>query len=604
MALPALQFNASDRFFLGVERSVTGRAWRDRLDERGSARALAIAQRYGLDELLARILAGRNVEVDSVEAFLDPTIKRLMPDPHTLTDMEAASARIADAVMGGEKTAIFGDYDVDGATASALLCHYLRQCGLDPIVYIPDRIFEGYGPNADAIRSFAEREVRLLVTVDCGVTSIEALAEARKLGLDTVVIDHHQADENLPEAAAIVDPNRVDDLSGLGHLAAVGLVFLTLVAVTRELRRREFWTGARGEPDLLSLLHLVALGTVADVVPLVGLNRAFVAKGLIALRRREHPGATALMDAARLNGPPEPWHLGFLLGPRINAGGRIGRADLGVRLLLEEDVGEAARIATELDRLNRERQQIEQATLVQAEAEAFAALGLDEKGAAVVTAGEGWHPGVVGLVAARLKERYGRPAFAIAMEPGGAGTGSGRSIAGVDLGGTVRHAVREGLLDKGGGHAMAAGITLKRGALGAFRAFLEDKLAGPVEAARRDRALLIDGAVAAGGFTLGLAGLLARAGPYGAGNPEPMLALPAHTLVYADPVGENHVRARFRSGDGKFVNAISFRSAGQPIGKALLENRGRVVHAAGQIAVDRWQGEERVQLKLADIALS
>jgi single-stranded-DNA-specific exonuclease len=604
MALPALQFTASDRFFLGVERSVTGRAWRDRLDERGSARALAIAQRYGLDELLARILAGRNVEVDSVEAFLDPTIKRLMPDPHTLTDMEAASARIADAVMGGEKTAIFGDYDVDGATASALLCHYLRQCGLDPIVYIPDRIFEGYGPNADAIRSFAEREVRLLVTVDCGVTSIEALAEARKLGLDTVVIDHHQADENLPEAAAIVDPNRVDDLSGLGHLAAVGLVFLTLVAVTRELRRREFWTGARGEPDLLSLLHLVALGTVADVVPLVGLNRAFVAKGLIALRRREHPGATALMDAARLNGPPEPWHLGFLLGPRINAGGRIGRADLGVRLLLEEDVGEAARIATELDRLNRERQQIEQATLVQAEAEAFAALGLDEKGAAVVTAGEGWHPGVVGLVAARLKERYGRPAFAIAMEPGGAGTGSGRSIAGVDLGGTVRHAVREGLLDKGGGHAMAAGITLKRGALGAFRAFLEDKLAGPVEAARRDRALLIDGAVAAGGFTLGLAGLLVRAGPYGAGNPEPMLALPAHTLVYADPVGENHVRARFRSGDGKFVNAISFRSAGQPIGKALLENRGRVVHAAGQIAVDRWQGEERVQLKLADIALS
>ena len=485
-----------------------------------------------------------------------------------------------------------------------LLCHYLRQCGLDPIVHIPDRIFEGYGPNVDAIRSFAERDVKLLLTVDCGVTSIEPLAEARKLGLDAVIIDHHQADEKLPEAAAIVDPNRADDLSGLGHLAAVGLVFLTLVAVTRELRRRGFWTGVRAEPDLLSLLHLVALGTVADVVPLVGLNRAFVAKGLIALRRREHPGATALMDAARLNGPPEPWHLGFLLGPRINAGGRIGRADLGVRLLLEKDTGEAGRIAAELDRLNRERQQIEQATLVQAEAEALAALGLDEKGAAVVTAGEGWHPGVVGLVAARLKERYGRPAFAIALEPGGTGTGSGRSITGVDLGGTVRQAVREGLLDKGGGHAMAAGITLRRGALGAFRAFLEDKLAGPVEAARRDRALLIDGAVAAGGFTLGLADLLARAGPYGAGNPEPMLALPAHTLVYADTVGENHIRARFQSGDGKFVNAIAFRAAGQPIGKALVENRGRVLHAAGQIAVDRWQGQQRVQLKLTDLALS
>lgn len=604
MALPALQSNAGDRFFLGVEKSVTGRAWRDRLDERGSAGALAIAQRYGLDELLARILAGRNVDVNSVEAFLDPTIKRLMPDPHTLTDMRSASTRIADAVMREEKIAIFGDYDVDGATASALLCHYLRQCGLDPIVHIPDRIFEGYGPNVDAIRSFAERDVKLLLTVDCGVTSIEPLAEARKLGLDAVIIDHHQADEKLPEAAAIVDPNRADDLSGLGHLAAVGLVFLTLVAVTRELRRRGFWTGVRAEPDLLSLLHLVALGTVADVVPLVGLNRAFVAKGLIALRRREHPGATALMDAARLNGPPEPWHLGFLLGPRINAGGRIGRADLGVRLLLEKDTGEAGRIAAELDRLNRERQQIEQATLVQAEAEALAALGLDEKGAAVVTAGEGWHPGVVGLVAARLKERYGRPAFAIALEPGGTGTGSGRSITGVDLGGTVRQAVREGLLDKGGGHAMAAGITLRRGALGAFRAFLEDKLAGPVEAARRDRALLIDGAVAAGGFTLGLADLLARAGPYGAGNPEPMLALPAHTLVYADTVGENHIRARFQSGDGKFVNAIAFRAAGQPIGKALVENRGRVLHAAGQIAVDRWQGQQRVQLKLTDLALS
>ncbi|HEX9073729.1 MAG TPA: DHHA1 domain-containing protein, partial [Pseudolabrys sp.] len=412
------------------------------------------------------------------------------------------------------------------------------------------------------------------------------------------------ADEKLPEAVAIVDPNRADDLSGLGHLAAVGLVFLTLVAVSRELRQRNFWTGARAEPDLLSLLHLVALGTVADVVPLRGLNRAFVAKGLIALRRREHPGATALMDAARLSGPPEPWHLGFLLGPRINAGGRIGRADLGVRLLLEEDPSEAARIAVELDRLNRERQQIEQATLAQAEAEALTALGLEEKGAVVVTAAEGWHPGVVGLVAARLKERYGRPAFAIALEPGGAGTGSGRSIPGVDLGQAVRRAVQKGILLKGGGHPMAAGVTLKKDALGAFRAYLEDALAVPVEAARRDSALLIDGAIAAGGFNLALADLLSRAGPYGAGNPEPVLALPAHTLAYADPVGENHIRARFRSGDGKFVNAIAFRAVGQPLGKALLDSRGRVVHAAGQIAVDRWQGEERVQLRLRDLAAS
>ncbi len=602
MGLPATRFNPGDRYFLGVERSVSGRAWKDRLDERGSARALAIAQRYGLDELLARVLAGRNVEVDEVEGFLDPTIKRLLPDPHILTDMEAASVRIADAIVRGESVAIFGDYDVDGATASALLSHYLRQCGLNPIVHIPDRIFEGYGPNVDAIRSFAERGATLLVTVDCGVTSLEPLAEAKKLGLDTVVVDHHQADERLPEAVAIVDPNRADDLSDLGHLAAVGLVFLTLVAVTRQLRLRNFWTGSRGEPDLLALLHLVALGTVADVVPLRGLNRAFVAKGLIALKRRDHLGLTALMDAARLSGPPEPWHLGFLLGPRINAGGRIGRADLGVRLLLEEDPSEAARIAAELDRLNRERQQIELSTLAQAEAEALAALGLEEKGAVVVTAAEGWHPGVVGLVAARLKERYGRPAFAIALEPGGIGTGSGRSIAGVDLGRAVRRAVQDGLLIKGGGHAMAAGVTLKKDALGTFRAYLEETLAGSVEAARRDTALLIDGAVTAGGFNIALADMLSRAGPYGAGNPEPLLVLPAHTLAYADPVGENHVRARFRSGDGKFVNAIAFRAMGQPLGKALLENRGRAMHAAGNIAIDRWQGEERVQLRLADLA--
>ncbi len=601
-AVPSAALKDTERFFLGVERSASGRAWCDRLDARAAARALAIAQRHGVEELLARVLAGRGVEADEVNAFLDPTIKRMMPDPHVITAMEAASTRIADAIMREDSVAIFGDYDVDGATASALLAGYLRHCGLDPIIHIPDRIFEGYGPNIDAIRSFAERGAKLLITVDCGTTSLEALAEAKKLGLDTVVVDHHQADEELPAAIAIVNPNRADDLSGLGYLAAVGLVFLTLVSVSRELRRRNYWIGTRPEPDLLSLLHLTALGTVADVVPLTGLNRAFVAKGLIALRRREQVGLTALMDASRLTGPPDAWHLGFLLGPRINAGGRIGRADLGVQLLLEEDPVEAARIAAELDRLNRERQQIELATVAQAESEAMAALGLEEKGAVVVTAADGWHPGVVGLVAARLKERFGRPAFAIALDPAGRGTGSGRSIAGVDLGRAVRRAVHEGLLLKGGGHAMAAGVTLQKQAIGAFRAFLEDLLAGAVEVARRESALMIDGAVSAGGADLALVELLARAGPYGAGNPEPLLALPAHTLSYADPVGENHIRARFKSGEGKFVNAIAFRAAGTPLGRALLDSRGIPMHAAGYLAVDRWQGEERVQLRLVDVA--
>jgi single-stranded-DNA-specific exonuclease len=594
------------RSFLGVERSATGRFWRDRLDERSAARALAIVQRYGLPELLARVLAGRGVEVDDALAFLDPTVRTLMPDPGTLAGMAAAAARIADAVVRGETVAILGDYDVDGATSAATLARFLRYAGLKPIIHIPDRLFEGYGPNVEAVRALAERGATLLVTVDCGTTSYEPLAEARRLGMDTVVIDHHLADEALPEAVAIVNPNRQDDLSKLGHLAAVGLVFMTAVAVNRELRARGFWTAERPAPDLLDLLDLVALGTIADVVPLKGLNRAFVAKGLIAMRRREGVGLTALMDVARLAGPPEPWHLGFLLGPRINAGGRIGRATLGADLLLTDDPTEAGRLAAELDRLNRERQAIEVATVAQAEAEAMAALGAEEKGAVVVTAAEGWHPGVVGLVAARLKEKFGRPAFAIALEPGGVGTGSGRSIAGVDLGRVVRQAVTDGLLLKGGGHAMAAGVTLRKDALARFRAYLEEALGSAVEAARRDDVLSIDGALTAAGANTDAVATLARAGPFGSGNPEPIVALPAHTVVYADEVGQGqvraHVRVRLRAGDGATLNAIAFRAAGQPLGKALTESRGRQVHAAGCLTVDRWQGEERVQLRLIDVA--
>jgi single-stranded-DNA-specific exonuclease len=593
---------AESRLFLGVENSATGRAWRDRLDERGAARALAIAQRHDIPELLARIIAGRNIEADAVEAFLDPTIKHAMPDPHVLTAMKEAAARVADAVERHESIAIFGDYDVDGATSAALLARFLRQCGADPIIHIPDRLFEGYGPNVEAVRALAARGATLLVCVDCGTTSIEPLEEAKKLGVDVVVVDHHQADEVLPPAVAIVNPNRRDDLSGLGHLAAVGLTFMTVVAVNRVLRERGFWRADRPEPDLLAFLDDVALGTVADVVPLIGLNRAFVAKGLIALRRRERSGHVSLMDVARLSAPPEAWHLGFLLGPRINAGGRIGRADLGVKLLLEDDPIEAAKIAAELDRLNRERQAIEQDTLAQAEAEAIAALGIEEKGAVVVTAAEGWHPGVVGLVAARLKEKFNRPAFAIALEPGGMGTGSGRSIAGVDIGRAVRRAVSEGILVKGGGHAMAAGVTLRRGALAEWRAYLEAALGADVEIARRSSGLMIDGAVTAAAADADLVTMIGRAGPFGSGNPEPMIALPAHTVTYAEEVGQAHVRARLKSADGTSINAIAFRAAGGKLGAALRNSRGRQVHAAGSLAIDRWQGEERVQFKITDIA--
>jgi single-stranded-DNA-specific exonuclease len=593
---------SGSRLFLGVENSATGRAWRDRLDDRGAARALGIAQHHALPELLARILAGRDIETDAVDAFLDPTIKRSMPDPEALTAMKEAAERIADAVTYSECVAIFGDYDVDGATSAALLARFLRHCGIKPVIHIPDRLFEGYGPNVEAVRALAERGATLLVCVDCGTTSIEPLREAKILGFDVVVIDHHQADEALPPALAVVNPNRRDDLSGLGHLAAVGLTFMTVVAVNRTLRQRGFWNAVRSEPDLLAYLDDVALGTVADVVPLIGLNRAFVAKGLIALRRRERAGHVSLMDVARLSAPPEAWHLGFLLGPRINAGGRIGRPDLGVRLLLEEDPIEAARLAGELDRLNKERQAIEQDTLAQAEAEAHAALGIEEKGAVVVTAAEGWHPGIVGLVAARLKEKFSRPAFAIALEPGGIGTGSGRSIVGVDIGRAVRRAVTEGLLVKGGGHAMAAGVTLRKGALAQLRAFLEEMLSVDVERARRANGLLIDGAVSATAADADLVTMIARAGPFGSGNPEPVIALPAHTVTYAEEVGQTHVRVRLKSADGAAVNAVAFRAAGQKLGIALRNSRGQRVHAAGCFALDRWQGEERVQFKLTDIA--
>ena len=589
--------------FLGVVRSLTGKFWRDRLDARGAAKALAIVQRYQLPEMLARVLAGREVEIDAVAEFLDPTIRKLMPDPFTVTQMEAAAKRIADAAVRGERVAIFGDYDVDGATSAALLAWHLRHCGLDPLIHIPDRLFEGYGPNTEAVRALATKGATLLVTVDCGTTSIEPLREARRLGMSVVVIDHHQVGDELPEVDALVNPNRSDDLSGLGYLAAVGLVLVTLVAVIREVRARGFWSSEMPEPDLLSVLHHVALGTVADVAPLIGLNRAFVAKGLIAMRRRDHVGHTALMDVARLNGPPEAWHLGFMLGPRINAGGRIGRADLGVRLLLEGDPSEAARIAAELDRLNNERRIIEQAAEAQAEAEALAALGLEDKGAVIVTASEGWHPGVVGLVAARLKEKFARPAFAIALEPGGIGTGSGRSIAGVDLGKAVRQAVHDGVLLKGGGHAMAAGVTLRKERLAEFRAYLESALARDVAEARHVNELFVDGAVSARGVTPEFAATLNRAGPFGSGNPEPVVALPSHQLVYAEEVGQAHLRVRFKAGDGAVVNGIAFRSIGQRLGNALADHRGQALHVAGSLAVDRYQGSERVQFRVIDVAV-
>ncbi|MFC2248685.1 single-stranded-DNA-specific exonuclease RecJ [Labrys portucalensis] len=589
------------RYFLGVQSSFTGKAWRERLDAQGQMQAMTLAQRSGQPDLLARILAGRGVTVEEADAYLAPTLRHYMPDPSRLTDMDKAAERLADAVMARENIAIFGDYDVDGATSSALLAGWLREVGVPARIHIPDRIYEGYGPNEEAIRLLRAEGASLLVTVDCGTTSVDVLGKAAELGFETLVVDHHQAGEALPPAVAVVNPNRLDDLSGQGHLCACGVTFMLLVAASRSLRKRGWWR-ERPEPDLMARLDLVALGTVADVVPLKGLNRAFVARGLAVMRQRQRAGLRALMDMARLDGPPRPYHLGFLLGPRINAGGRIGDAALGARLLMSEDGEEAASIAATLDRLNRERQTVEAVMLEEALAEAVAALGLEETGATVVTASRNWHPGVVGLVAARLKERFGRPAFAIAFNKDGVGTGSGRSIGGVDLGKAVRQAVERDLIVKGGGHAMAAGITLGQDQLGAFRAYLEAELASAVETARADAALEIDGALAAGGATTGLIEMLEKAGPFGQGNPEPVLALPGHQLAFVDTVGEAHLRLRLKAHDGTMLDAIAFRSVGQPLGDGLVGHRGKAVHVAGTLSVDRYGGRERVQLRVIDAA--
>ncbi len=589
------------RASLGVERSALGRAWRDRLDAAGQARALAITQLHGTGDLLSRVLAGRGIGAETAPDYLDPSLRQLLPDPSSLKDMEAAAARISIAIERAETIAIFGDYDVDGAASSALLADYFRACGVSSIVYIPDRIFEGYGPNVEAIRKLAAAGATLLVTVDCGTASHASLAEARRLGLDAIVLDHHQAGETLPEGL-VVNPNRQDDLSGQGQLCAAGVAFLALVATHRLLRARGFFGAGREAPDLLAGLDLVALATVADVAPLTGLNRAFVVKGLKLMQARRRPGLTALLDIAGASGPPRPYHLGFLVGPRINAGGRIGDAALGSRLLSLDDPVEAGRIARELDGLNRERQELEWATLEEAEAQALALLVQDDGRAGLVVFDEGWHPGVVGLVASRLKEKYRRPAFAIAVDAAGLGTGSGRSIPGVDLGSFVRAAVSEHLVVKGGGHKMAAGLTIAKDRLSDFSAFLEEELAEPVRAARSGDCLWIDAALTAAGATAELASSLERAGPFGAANPEPIFVLPAHRLVEASEVGQGHLRIRALAGDGARIEGIAFRALGEPLGRALKTLRGTRVHLAGSLSLDQRGGRERVQLRLLDLA--
>ncbi|WP_165219892.1 single-stranded-DNA-specific exonuclease RecJ [Affinirhizobium pseudoryzae] len=588
------------RAFLGVEQSVSGQRWVSRLDQAGQNRALAMAQVHGLPELITRVLAGRGVGVDEAPAFLDPTIRSLMPDPFTLTDCEKAANRLADAIRRREKVAIFGDYDVDGASASALLWRFLAHFGVVAEIYIPDRIFEGYGPNPPAIRQLIAGGAQLIVTVDCGSTSHESLLAAAEERCDVVVIDHHQMGPDLPPCVALVNPNRQDDLSGQGHLCAAGVVFLVLVATARLLRERG--DPRAGSLDLLRHLDLVALATVCDVVPLKGLNRAYVVKGLLAARHMGNAGLAALFRKTGLGGPVTPYHLGFLIGPRINAGGRIGDAALGSRLLTLDDAPQADEIAARLDDLNRERQAMEAVMLAEAEAEVVAEYGDGESASVIVTASNSWHPGIVGLIAARLKEKFKRPAFAIAFDASGRGAGSGRSIPGFDMGKMVRGAVEAGLLVKGGGHAMAAGLTVERDRLGALRAHFEAIAAAQVPSLVASHVLKIDGALAASGATLALYDQLEQAGPYGSGHSQPIFAIPAHRIVDSRLIGTSHVKATLQAMDGTRLEAIAFRAGDTSLGQLLLSSRGQQLHLAGCLSADHWQGSRRMQLRILDAA--
>ena len=579
---------------LGVERSVTGQPWRWRRAQEGEVSP---------DALVDELLLARGIAREDLARHRAPTIRDFLPDPSLFRDMDKAAARVADAVQAGETIAIFGDYDVDGATSSALLVLLLRRLGVEPITYIPDRMTEGYGPSANALIGLKGRGAGLVVTVDCGAQAFDALEAAHRAGLDVVVVDHHQCAAALPLCHALVNPNRLDeDAVGAahGHVAAVGMAFLLGVALLRELRRRGRFE-ALPEPKIIDLLDLVALGTVADVARLQSLNRAFVTQGLKVMAARQNLGLVALAEAARLVKDPSCRDLGFALGPRINAGGRVGKSDLGVRLLTTSCPEEARTLASELDRLNEERRAIEmlvlEAAIEQAESQGDVPV--------IVTCAPGWHPGVIGIVAGRIKERFDRPAIVIAEEKDGTGKGSGRSISGVDLGAAVLSAKDSGLLRAGGGHAMAAGLTVEPGGVPALRDFLHERLSADVEQARQGRSLLIDTVCAPRGVSAGLCGALDGAGPYGAGWPSPRVASGPARLIKTGIVGNGHVRGLACGDDGSSFKWIAFRAADTALGQTLLSAASdRRFWLAGSIKRDEWNGGDRAEMHLDDAALA
>lgn len=585
---------------LGVAQSLNGRAWQ----WRGGNMELAEGA-HGLDnDIVTQLLMTRGVAADEVEKHAKPTMREFLPNPSEFRDMDRAAERIVKAIAAGEKITIYGDYDVDGATSAALLVELLRSLDVDAGYYIPDRLLEGYGPTGEALVQLAREGSSLIVTVDCGAMAHEALTMARDAGVDVIVVDHHKCAAELPPAAALVNPNRLDEsdlAASHGHLAAVGVAFLLAIAVVRVLRADGYFNG-RQEPDLMSLLDLVALGTVADVAALHGLNRAFVAQGLKILARRERIGMAALMDASRLTRAPVASDLGFALGPRINAGGRIGESTLGVQLLTSRDPEEAREIAEHLSRLNEERRAIEAEVQEAAEAQ----LAGQHNMAVQVLSGSGWHPGVIGIVAGRIKEKTGKPSIVIALDDAdGTGKGSGRSISGVDLGAAIIAAREEGLLVAGGGHAMAAGLTIPADKLSAFTEFLDSRLARDVERARAGQVMHLDLSLAPGGLTPDLVTALEAAGPFGVGWPAPRVAVgPAH-IIKADIVGKDHLRVIAAGQDGRSFKAIAFRAAETEMAQTLIHrSKGRRFHLAGRVKLDDWGSRPAAELHLEDAAFA
>jgi single-stranded-DNA-specific exonuclease len=586
--------------FLGVSPSLTGRVWRARpVDEQLAAQH---SRRLGVHELVGRLLAGRDVGIDEAELFLNPTLKALFPDPSSFADMDKAADAILDAIVSGRPTAVFADYDVDGGTSAAQLVRYFRAWGRDLILYVPDRLMEGFGPTPFAFRKLKEMGAELVITVDCGAAALDALRTANEIGLDVVVMDHHlMHDAATPRTLALVNPNRPDDRSGCGHLAAAGVVFVLIAALNRLARKRNI-APPNGLPDPMAWLDLAALGTLCDMAPLRGVNRAIVNRGLAVLAKQDNAGLKALSQVAGAEAPKGVYDATFVLGPRLNAGGRIGDPWLAAKLLASDDRKEALALAEQLHALNAQRREVEADILTLAIKQAEARLKEKPDAGVIVAGGEGWHPGVIGIVAGRLKDKFHRPAVVVGWGEGlgPVARGSGRSVAGVNLGDLIHAAAEEGVILGGGGHAMAAGLSMKPEQLEAFRDFLEDRTEHQVAERAQAKVLEIDGQLAPGAATKSLLDMVQKLGPFGSQAPEPLFAIPHIRAGFTRRVGENHVSFEMLGEDGHKLRAIAFRMADQPSGQAIQS--GNPVHLAGRLKQDEWRGGDAVQFEVVDVA--